>query len=72
MKCQLQAIAYVASSREYIRSSYITWCAEIGCRVGDVATPGSWCTGVCKPGSASIWGSIHATQAAKNLPHGEK
>jgi len=56
---QLEAIdevnkPYVASSREYIRNSYITWCAEIGCRVGDVATPGSWCAGVCKPGSASI------------------
>jgi len=30
---------YVASSREYILSSYITWWAEIGCLVGDVAAP---------------------------------
>ena len=63
---------YVFSSSEYIRSSYITWCAEIGWRVGEVAAPRSCWTRVCNPGSASMLGSTHATQAAKNLPQGEK
>lgn len=63
---------YVASSREYMRSSYITWRAEIGCRVGEVAVPVSCWTKVCNPGSVSILGSIQATQAAKYLPQGEK
>lgn len=30
---------YVGSSSEYMRSSYMTWRADIGCRVGDVAAP---------------------------------
>lgn len=65
---------YVASSREYIRSSYMTSWADIGCLVGDVETPiTSGCT-CCpgKPASASMFGKTHATQAAKNLPQGEK
>lgn len=32
----------------------------------------SWLTWLCDPGSDSKWGSTHATQAAKNLPQGEK
>lgn len=50
----------------------MTWCAEIGCRVGEVAAPVSWWANVCNPGSVSILGSTHATHAAKNLPQGEK